>query len=130
MIAQFRSVSLLVAQDQLEEVSQKLREAEQPVVISDANGRILRTNDSFEQLLQGSHTPICIVWTISPGSFSDAVEVRRNIESLVNDRRTWRGEASLLKGRGSAAGTPFCQSRSLFSPRPKGCWGLCCCLRI
>ena len=98
VIAQFRSVQLLIAQDQLEAVSRQLRESEQPVIIADANGRILRTNESFEELLPDAHTHLQRVQDL-PVLFTDPSGVRRTIEGLLSHRRVWRGEVSLKNKR-------------------------------
>ena len=52
VVLQFRSVRMLIAQDQLEQVSQQVRMSELPVIIADAAGKILLTNEAFVRLLK------------------------------------------------------------------------------
>ncbi len=113
VVAQFRSVQLLIAQDQLEDVSKQLRESEQPVIIADVNGRILRTNESFEQLLPDAHTHLQRVEDL-PGFFTDPAGLRRTIDSLLSQRRIWRGEVS-LKNRGKESTPLYLRADPVFS---------------
>ena len=54
VVLQFRSVRMLIAQDQLENVSRLVRLSDQPVIVADAGGRILLTNEAFERLLRAA----------------------------------------------------------------------------
>ena len=51
VIVQFRSVRMLIAQDQFEQVLRQVRSSTQQVVVADAEGRILESNDAFNALL-------------------------------------------------------------------------------
>ena len=57
MVLQFRSVRMLIAQDQLEQVSRQVRVSGQPVIVADARGRVLLANDAFDRLLRAPPTP-------------------------------------------------------------------------
>jgi light-regulated signal transduction histidine kinase (bacteriophytochrome) len=50
VIVQFRSVGMLIAQDRMEQIRQQVRVSELPVIIADANGRILLMNDALRGL--------------------------------------------------------------------------------
>lgn len=94
VVLQFRSVRMLIAQDQLERVSRQVRLSGHPVVIADAGGRILLTNEAFERLLRAGHSHLHWVEDL-PTLFAEPAEVRRNLQGLLRDRRTWRGEVRL-----------------------------------
>jgi two-component system, chemotaxis family, sensor kinase Cph1 len=98
VVLQFRSVRMLIAQDQLEQVSRQVRLSEQPVIITDSGGRILLTNESFEQLLQGPHPHLESIDDL-PAFFSEPTEVRQRLQDLLRHRRTWRGEVGLRGDR-------------------------------
>ena len=48
---QFRSVRMLIARTQLEQVSREVKSAEQPLMILDREGQVILTNAAFDQLL-------------------------------------------------------------------------------
>lgn len=94
VVLQFRSVRTLIAQTQLEQVSRQVRRAEQPVVIADAEGRILLVNQAFENLVQP--TANHLRWADDfPVLFADPAEFRRILAELFDQRRAWRGEVQL-----------------------------------
>lgn len=94
VVLQFRSVRMLIARDQLEQVTRQVRFAGQPVIVADAAGRILLTNESFERLLRASHPALQWLEDL-PLFFADPAEVRRCLRDLLRDRRSWRGEIAL-----------------------------------
>jgi len=94
VILQFRSVGLLVAQDQLSRVQRQVRAAESPVVVADAAGRILLVNDAFQRLLR-SAAPAPETLADLPALFTDAAAARRMLRDLMQRSATWRGEAVL-----------------------------------
>ncbi len=51
VIIQFRSVRMLLAEDQLNQVRQQVDQSEQPVVIADVDSDILKMNEAFMLLL-------------------------------------------------------------------------------
>ncbi len=104
VVLQFRSVRLLIAQDQLDLIRRQLRLSDQPVVIADATGRLLLVNESFERLLPaGAALPL---WLDDlPLLFVEQDEMRRRLQDLLRGKLLWRGEVSL--GVGAAASRPF-----------------------
>jgi len=98
VILQFRSVRVLIAQDQLEDVRRRVQASEHPVIIADANGRILLTNEAFETLPSAPHPHLQSLSDL-PGLFSEPRAVRSLLDDLVEQRRSCRGEFAL---RGSA----------------------------
>jgi len=99
---QFRSVRMLIAQDQLERVRRQVRQSDPPVVIVDAEGRLLLTNDAFERLLPEGQPPLARLEELSE-LFLEPAEVREILEDLLRlRRRTWHGEVRLADREGDA----------------------------
>lgn len=94
VILQFRSVGMLIAQDQLDRARQRVQASELPVVIADFAGRVLLTNDAFQRLLQPSELGPQLLADL-PGLFSDPDEIRGRLRDLLERKLTWRGEAVL-----------------------------------
>lgn len=94
VILQFRSVSLLIAQDQLRRVQRQVQGAEAPVVVADAEGRILLANDAFRRLLPG---PAAMPESLAdlPSLFADPPVVQRKLQDLRERGAAWRGDALL-----------------------------------
>jgi PAS domain S-box-containing protein len=99
VVLQFRSVRMLIARDQLEQVTRQVRFAEQPVIVADAAGRILLTNEAFARFL-GTAQPTLQWLEDLPLFFADPAEARRSLREMLRDRRSWRGEAALAVGSG------------------------------
>ena len=97
---QFRSVGMLIAQDQLESVSRQVRQSGQPVVIADATGRILLTNEAFEHLMRPGHPHLIRVDDL-PQFFTEPVDFRANLLRMLKEGRAWRGEVGLETGAGA-----------------------------
>jgi light-regulated signal transduction histidine kinase (bacteriophytochrome) len=104
VVLQFRSVRMLIAQDQLDHIRRQVRVSEQPVVISDASGRLLLTNDAFEHLLPPGDDPPRWIDDL-PALFAQPDEFRRRLSELMRSRTIWRGEVVL--GAGSPEARPF-----------------------
>ncbi|MET0278988.1 MAG: GAF domain-containing protein [Pseudorhodoplanes sp.] len=94
VVLQFRSVRLLIAQDQLAHVTRQVHISDSPVVVADAKGRILLNNRAFEALLPQAHPTYEFVDDLSP-FFADPVEARQRLKDLVELKRTWRGEVQI-----------------------------------
>jgi light-regulated signal transduction histidine kinase (bacteriophytochrome) len=104
VILQFRSVRMLIAQDQLDQIRRQLRLSEQPVVIADAAGRLLLTNEAFERLLRPDQPPPQFLDDLPP-LFAEAAEVRRRLGDMLRTRAIWRGEVTV--GPGVPSPLPF-----------------------
>jgi chemotaxis family two-component system sensor kinase Cph1 len=98
---QFRSVRMLIAQDQLEQISRQVRSAPQPVIVTDPKGRILLTNEAFEKLLRAIHPHLQWLDDLPP-LFSEPIEVRRNLRHMLQTMQSWRGEVQLLRDMGES----------------------------
>jgi len=97
---QFRSVGMLIAQDQLENVSRQVRQSDQPVVIADAAGRILLTNEAFERIMRPGHPHLTRLEDL-PQFFTEPVDFRANLLRMLKEGRAWRGEVNLETGVGA-----------------------------
>ena len=94
VILQFRSVRILITQDQLEQVLRQVRSSGQQVVVADAEGEILETNKAFDSLLRTGERPPRHLDEM-PRYFRDSGEIRRRLRALMRDRQSWRGAVQL-----------------------------------
>lgn len=95
IIVQVHAVRLLIAEHQLEQIRDTLASAHEPVLLADAQGRLVFVNEAFTALrgLAGD--------SAAPGQpvdrlFSDPNAVRRVI--TTHSRQAWRGEWALDQG--------------------------------
>jgi PAS domain-containing protein len=93
---QFRSVRMLIAKTQLEQVSSEVKLAEQPLLITDRDGQVILTNAAFDQLLGGRASVTSIDQL--PDRFVPEGTLKAGIEALRDGRTSWRGEISLCEG--------------------------------
>jgi light-regulated signal transduction histidine kinase (bacteriophytochrome) len=94
VIIQFRSVRMLLAEDQLNQVRRQVEHSAQPVVIVDTTSRILKMNAAFAALLPELPNLPEQVADLLP-LFGDPQEAARRIDDLVFNRHAWRGEVSI-----------------------------------
>lgn len=120
IVLQFRSVRMLLVQDQLAMVSKQVRISDQPVLIANAAGRILLTNEPFQRLLRSAHPHVEMIADLAP-FFSDPAEVRDNLERVLDQGRSWRGEVRIEDELGEARALLARADPVLASPgRPLG----------
>jgi chemotaxis family two-component system sensor kinase Cph1 len=96
VVLQFRSVRLLIAQDQFAHVTKQVQISDLPVVIADAKGRIILRNRSFEALLPHARQTYEFIDDLAV-FFDETTDARRRLKDLVELRRTWRGEVTFLR---------------------------------
>jgi chemotaxis family two-component system sensor kinase Cph1 len=101
LIIQFRSVRMLIAEDQLESIRHQVHEAGQAVIVADPDGQILQINAAFANLLPRHGA--------RPKSLSDLAKIfgdheatSRALGQLVKDRRAWHGEITINRGNDAA----------------------------
>ena len=99
VIVQFRSVRILIAQDQLEQVRRQVQSSDQHVVVANADGQILEANPAFVALLATGNRPVRALDDL-PYYFTDPVEVQRKLQALRRSGQPWRGEVELENARG------------------------------
>ena len=97
VVLQFRSLRMLILEDQLDRVGRQVREADHPAVIADPQGRILLVNDRFDRLLRPGQAHLQWVDDL-PALFTRPEEVRRNLERLLRRGEPGRAEVSLRCG--------------------------------
>ncbi len=96
VVLQFRTVRMLIVQNQLTTASRQVEQSGQPVVIADAQGQVLLTNAAFQKLLGPRPPPTRL--TDLAGLFSEPDKVGRSLRELQRARRPWRGEACFDTG--------------------------------
>ncbi len=100
VIIQFRSVRILLAEDQLNQVRGQVEQSGLPVIIANATGGILKMNAAFAALLADPAMPPRRLAELPP-LFANPSEVERRLEDMVANGRAWRAEVSLV-GPGDA----------------------------
>ncbi|MDN3563440.1 GAF domain-containing protein [Paeniroseomonas aquatica] len=105
VVLQFRSVRMLIAQDQLNQVRQQVGISDQPVVVADAAGRIQLSNAAFDRLLpRPRHSPgeaaAVHIEALLP-HFEEAPEVLRRMRDVLENARNWRGEVRIRTPEGA-----------------------------
>lgn len=93
VVLQFRSVRLLIAQDQLSQISRQVHTTAQPVVIIDPDGKLLLSNAAFERMAPRARELGAPEELAS--CFIEEDDVQRNLLELLQYRRAWRGEVTL-----------------------------------
>jgi light-regulated signal transduction histidine kinase (bacteriophytochrome) len=99
VVLQFRSVRMLIAQDQLDQVTRQVGQSDQAVVIAGDTGRVLQMNAAFARLLPDGHEPILTLEDL-PMLFRHPIEIQRRLSDLRRHHRIWRGEVELATAEG------------------------------
>jgi chemotaxis family two-component system sensor kinase Cph1 len=100
VVLQFRSLRMLIIQDQLEQLKLQIRPSEDLVVIADAKGDIVLTNEAFELQAQASQLELRNIKEL-PALFLEPLEVRDRLMELIRQRRSWRGEVQFAAESGA-----------------------------
>ena len=104
VILQYRAVQIVVAKDQLDQVSRQVQAAEQQVLVADANGRVLETNAAFETLIGAEPGAIQRIDDLA-SYFVEREDFGQRLLALQSARRGWRSDATLRDPK--AAGRPL-----------------------
>jgi light-regulated signal transduction histidine kinase (bacteriophytochrome) len=105
VVIQFRSVRMLLAEDQLAQVRRQVAGSEQPVVICDARGGIMLTNEAFDRLVPAMRGARPRRMEDLAAFFANPAEIRRRLHDLLEHRQSWSGEARLADD--DTAGKPM-----------------------
>jgi light-regulated signal transduction histidine kinase (bacteriophytochrome) len=97
VVLQFRSVRMLIAQDQLAQATRQVQLSDQPVIIADASGAILVANNAFQEMLAARAPVPARLDDLAP-LFARAPDVRRSLRELQRRRQPWRAEVGLAQG--------------------------------
>jgi light-regulated signal transduction histidine kinase (bacteriophytochrome) len=93
IILQIQAVRLLIAQHQLSLVRVTVDNSREPVVVADAEGRVLFSNISFSRLMSTDAVPLATLDELV-GRFTDVEQARSMVRTLRHQRLAWRGELS------------------------------------
>ena len=93
---QFRSVRMLIAKAQLEQVSAEVKLSEQPLMIADAKGQTILTNQALEQLI-GPEATLTSIDEL-PSRFSPSGEIKASLQCLREGRDSWQGDVGVQDG--------------------------------
>ena len=99
IVVQFRSVRVLIVQDQLDQVLRQIHSSDQPIVVADAEGRILELNVALNALLGDCDDPPEHLDEL-PAYFGDQEEFAGKLHALRRSRQAWRGEVLLETASG------------------------------
>ncbi len=94
VVLQSRSVRMLIAQDQLDQVRRDVAVSSQPVIVADVNGDILLINRAFTTLVAGTNHPLQSL-TDLPSLFADAHYITERLHALRTQHLGWRGEIAI-----------------------------------
>jgi light-regulated signal transduction histidine kinase (bacteriophytochrome) len=115
LILQFRSVRMLIAEDQLEQIRRQVHQAGQAVVIADPDGQILQVNAAFAALLP-PHAARPRSFADMARVFTDSEAAARALGQLVRERRAWTAEIGIERRDGVL--TPILvRADAVFAPR-------------
>ncbi len=104
VIMQFRAVQIVIAKDQLDQVSKRVKASEQLIIIADSSGRLLESNAAFEKLIGARPGALRRLEDLPP-YFADPQDMAMRLKALRHSRRGWRGDVA-LSGR-DAPGVPL-----------------------
>ncbi len=99
VVLQFRSVRLLIARSQMEHVSRQVKRSDEPVLIADAQGRILLANEAFEKL-SGPIDQTMRSLEDFIAAIAEPEGVAPNLQRLLQGHESWRGEISYRTPQG------------------------------
>lgn len=101
IIVQVNAVRLLIAEHQLEQTRTTVANSQEPVIIADANRRLLFANDAFFQLARRKRTEQPTLDSIA-NFFQEPDQIRSVLHTLIDERRPWRGAMQLALGNGGS----------------------------
>lgn len=98
LVYQFRAVRMLIIDDQLEQAQHNVSEAQQPMIVADAAGKLLLVNEAFRRLLPARHRHLVALDDL-PALFRYEQRGRDMLDKITHDRQPWRGEIEIVAGR-------------------------------
>ena len=100
IILQVHAVRLLVAEHQLTQTRATVRSSTEPVMVADATGRVLLSNEAFTQLVGAAAGEVTALADL-PALFTQPAFVRQTLQALAADQQPWRGELALARPGGA-----------------------------
>jgi light-regulated signal transduction histidine kinase (bacteriophytochrome)/heme oxygenase len=104
VVLQFRAIQLVIAKNQLDRVSRRVRAAKQLVIVADAHGQILEANDVLLTLLAERRKTLRHLDDLAD-FFADSEVFATRLRALRHNCQSWRGEVVVKAG--DAAGLAF-----------------------
>lgn len=101
MVLQFRSVRMLIAKEQLDQVTRQVRASDNPVIVADDRGRILLANEALRKLLPENVPPLERIEDLT-SYLEDAAEAGGQLRNVLRQAIGWRGEVRLWTANGEA----------------------------
>lgn len=99
VILQTQAVRLLIAQHQLDRFKGAVEASQEPILVADAQGRILFPSAAFSSLFRSPPPPVCTLDELAQ-LFVDAEHVHDVLDALLSERDAFRGEWRLDAGSG------------------------------
>jgi light-regulated signal transduction histidine kinase (bacteriophytochrome) len=96
---QVRSMSYLITEDRLARQRRALQASGDGVLIADGVGRIRFVNEAFSRLFRRPHAHLADLGDLPP-LFREPAAARSMVRTVMEDRRSWRGELPLDAGAG------------------------------
>jgi two-component system, chemotaxis family, sensor kinase Cph1 len=100
IIVQVNAVRLLIAEHQLAQVRATVASSNEPVIVADAQRRLLFANDAFVRLTGRKRESLPNLDVLA-GLFTEPTQARRMFAALEADGQSWRGELALARGDGA-----------------------------
>ena len=100
IILQVNAVRLLIAEHQLAQTRATVANSQEPVIIADAQRRVLFANDAFFQLVQRPRQERLTLDEIAL-LFSEPTRISSVLTTLAQERQAWRGPLELKRGHSS-----------------------------
>ena len=91
---QVRSMSYLLVEDRLENLSQALQGSDEGILIADGAGKVRFMNQAFRRFFE-LQTPGELTLADLPAAFGDSPAARSLVESVLEQRQSWQGELAL-----------------------------------
>ena len=94
VVIQFRSVSALIAREQLEKVGRQVSESSLPVAVFDLDARLFLVSKALKDLLGESAGNLNQLTDLA-GCFAETALLEVKFAELVRNLKSWRGEVAL-----------------------------------
>ena len=94
VITQRRAVQIVLAKDQLDQVSRRVKASEQLVIAADSEGRLLESNSALERLIGAKSEKLSRLDDLA-ALFVESDDVASYLGSLQRDKRSFRADATL-----------------------------------
>ncbi len=101
IIVQVHAVRFLIAEHQLAQARDTVQVSDEPVIVADAQGRLLFSNSAFTRLIGPTRATLNDLHDVAE-LFAPAEPMRKTLAGLKTARQSWRGELALARDGGEA----------------------------